>query len=47
LLLLIEPETLILPGVMKDNRRYIEEVLGSKVVVGPMDSAQLPGLMRK
>ena len=29
------------------NGGYIEEVLGSKVMVGPMDSYQLPGFIRK
>ncbi|MHC1611546.1 MAG: hypothetical protein ACXQTW_08170 [Candidatus Methanospirareceae archaeon] len=45
----IEPERLILPGVMKEDKEEIEEALGRrvKVVVGPVDSSQLPGLIRK
>ena len=42
----IEPKTLILPGMMKGDKERIEEVLESKVVVGPMDSSQLPTFMR-
>ncbi|MDI6811004.1 MAG: hypothetical protein QMD80_04925 [archaeon] len=43
----IEPRTLILPGMMKGDKERIEAVLDSTVIVGPMDSAQLPGLIRK
>jgi CO dehydrogenase/acetyl-CoA synthase gamma subunit (corrinoid Fe-S protein) len=41
----IEPKTLIIPGVMRDEKGRIEEALESDVIVGPMDSSQLPGLI--
>jgi len=43
----VEPETLIIPGMMRDEKGRIEGALGSDVIVGPMDSSQLPGLIRK
>jgi CO dehydrogenase/acetyl-CoA synthase gamma subunit (corrinoid Fe-S protein) len=45
----IEPKRLILPGVMKDDKGYVEEALESKgkVIVGPVDSSQLPRLIGK
>ena len=43
----IEPKPLILQGMMKGDKERIEGALKSKVMVGPMDSAQLPMLIRK
>jgi len=45
----IAPETLIIPGMMRDEKGRIEEAFGSevKVVVGPVDSSQLPAFIRR
>ncbi len=43
----IEPKTLIIPGMMVDEKERIEGTLGSDVIVGPMDSSQLPAFIRR
>jgi CO dehydrogenase/acetyl-CoA synthase gamma subunit (corrinoid Fe-S protein) len=43
----IQPETLILPGMMKEDKEQIEEALRRKITIVPIDSSQLPMLIRK
>ena len=45
-LLEIEPERLIIPGMMRDEKRRIEETLDCDVIPGPVDSSQLPAFIR-
>lgn len=42
----IEPESLIIPGLMRVAKERIKDALACTVTVGPLDSSQLPSFMR-
>jgi CO dehydrogenase/acetyl-CoA synthase gamma subunit (corrinoid Fe-S protein) len=43
----IEPRTLIIPGMMRNEQGHIADAFESEVIAGPMDSSQLPTFIHK